>query len=192
MAASPWVQFAAWFEEARRAISHQPEAMTLATATRGGRPSARMVLLKFFGRDGFGFFTHYASRKGRELELNPRAALVFHWSPLGRQVRIEGRVRRVSALVSDRYFATRARGSQLSAASSPQSRVIANREQLERRRAQLDRATTGRPVARPADWGGYRLVPDSIEFWQQGEHRLHDRIRYRRRGGRWVRERLAP
>ncbi|MGH7741639.1 MAG: pyridoxamine 5'-phosphate oxidase [Candidatus Eiseniibacteriota bacterium] len=192
MSANPFVQFERWYGEARRAIPHQPEAMTLATATRGGRPSARMVLLKFFGAGGFGFFTHYHSRKGLELRRNPRAALVLYWAPLGRQVRIEGRVRRESAVSSDRYFAGRPRGSQLSAAISPQSRVIANREQLERWRAGFERATAGRAIERPADWGGFRLTPELIEFWQQGEHRLHDRIRYRRRGSRWIRERLAP
>jgi pyridoxamine 5'-phosphate oxidase len=192
MSANPLDQFAAWYREARGAIRHQPEAMTLATATRGGRPSARMVLLKFFGRDGFGFFTHYQSRKGLELSRNPRAALVLYWAPLGRQVRIEGRVRRAPAADSDRYFASRARGSQLSAAASPQSRVVASREQLERWRAQVERAAHGRPLPRPAVWGGFQLMPDVVEFWQQGEHRLHDRIRYRRRGSGWVRERLAP
>jgi len=192
MSTSPFDQFAAWFDVARRAVAHQPEAMTLATATRDGRPSARMVLLKSFGPRGFGFFTHYASRKGLELEGNPRAALVLYWGTLGRQVRIEGRVSRTSAAESDRYFASRERGSQLSAAVSPQSRVIAGREVLERRRARLERAVARRPIPRPRDWGGFRLVPETIEFWQQGEHRLHDRVRYRRRGGRWLRERLAP
>jgi pyridoxamine 5'-phosphate oxidase len=192
MRANPFEQFGAWFAEARRAIPHQPEAMTLATATRGGRPSARMVLLKFFGAQGFGFFTHFRSRKGLELERNPRAALVIYWAPLGRSVRIEGRVQRLGAIESDRYFATRPRGSQLSAWISPQSRVVADRAQLERWRAEFEQAHAGRAIARPEDWGGYRVAPEAIEFWQQGEHRLHDRIRYRRRGRAWVRERLAP
>jgi len=192
MSANPFDQFEAWFSAARRAIPHQPEAMTLATATASGRPSARMVLLKFFGAQGFGFFTHFASRKGLELERNPRAALVLYWAPLGWQVRIEGRVQRLSASQSDRYFASRPRGSQLSATISPQSRVVASRAQLERWRAEFERSSAGRLIPRPADWGGYRVVADAVEFWQQGEDRLHDRIRYRRRGRAWVRERLAP
>jgi pyridoxamine 5'-phosphate oxidase len=151
-----------------------------------------MVLLKFFGARGFGFFTHYRSRKGGELARNPYAALVLYWAPLKRQVRIEGRVRRASAEESDRYFATRVRGSQLSAAISPQSRVIGSRAQLERRRAVLDRRIGPGAIPRPANWGGFQLEPECIEFWQQGEHRLHDRIRYRRSGRRWIRERLAP
>jgi pyridoxamine 5'-phosphate oxidase len=192
MSADPMRQFADWFSAAHRARLHQPEAMTLATATRGGRPSARMVLLKFHGHDGFEFFTHFRSRKGLELDGNPHAALVIYWAPLGRQVRIEGRVVRMSAAESDRYFESRPRGSQLSASISPQSRVVASRAQLERWRTRFEREHEGRLVARPADWGGYRVVPERIEFWQQGEHRLHDRIRYRRRGRAWVRERLAP
>lgn len=192
MSASPFDEFATWFAAARRARIHQPEAMTLATATRGGHPSARMVLLKLHGRGGFGFFTHFESRKGRELERNPRAALVIYWASLGRQVRIEGRVERMSAAESDRYFASRPLGSRLSASISPQSRVVASRAQLETWRLRFEREMTGRAVRRPAGWGGYRVVPDAIEFWQQGEHRLHDRIRYRVQGRRWIRERLAP
>jgi pyridoxamine 5'-phosphate oxidase len=192
MSSSPFAQFEQWFAEARRAIPHQPEAMTLATSTRDGRPSARMVLLKFFGPRGFGFFTHFGSRKGLDLARNPRAAMVIYWAPLGRQVRIEGRASRLSASESDRYFASRPRGSQLSASISPQSRVVPSRTLLERWRAEFERATSGRPISRPDDWGGFRVIPEVIEFWQQGEHRLHDRIRYRRRGRAWVRERLAP
>ncbi len=166
--------------------------MTLATASRAGRPSARMVLLKGFGPEGFTFFTSYRSRKGRELAENPRAALVLYWPALGRQVRIEGRIARLGAAASDRYFATRPRGSQLSAAVSPQSRVVPDRSWLERRRDALARTTGGRAPVRPRDWGGYRLSPAMFEFWRQRPDRLHDRIRYRRARGRWIRERLAP
>jgi len=166
--------------------------MTLATATPRGKPSARMVLLKGFGPRGFVFFTSYRSRKGRELEANPRAALVIYWHPLHRQVRIEGRVRRLGSAESDTYFASRPRGSQLGAAVSPQSRVIPDRASLDRALRSLEGRLRGAPVPRPSDWGGYRLVPDRIEFWEQRENRLHDRIRYRRSRGAWIGERLAP
>lgn len=188
----PIKHFARWFRAARTARLPEPHAMSLATATLRGRPSARMVLLKGFDARGFVFFTNYRSRKGRELEANPHAALVLYWHPLHRQVRIEGRVRRVSVAESDTYFASRPHGSQLGAAVSPQSRVIRGREMLERALTALERRLRGRPVPRPAQWGGYRLVPEIIEFWEQRENRLHDRLRYRRSRGRWIRERLAP
>jgi pyridoxamine 5'-phosphate oxidase len=188
----PFAVFERWYRAARRARLPEVDAMTLATATRRGVPSARMVLLKGAGQHGFDFYTHRASRKGRELAANPRAALVLFWQPLHRQVRIEGRVRPLSDAESDAYFATRARGSQLSASISPQSRVIESRQALERARARLATRLTGRDVLRPAAWGGYRVIPDAIEFWQGRDHRLHDRLRYRRVGRRWVRERLAP
>ena len=191
-AVDPVAHFARWFRAARDARLPEPHAMSLSTATRRGRPSARMVLLKGFDTRGFVFFTNYRSRKGRELEANPRAALVLYWHPLHRQVRIEGRVRLVSAAESDAYFACRPRGSQLGAAVSAQSRVIPDRRMLERALAALERSLRGAPVPRPTEWGGYRLVPDAIEFWEQRENRLHDRLRYRRSRGRWIRERLAP
>ena len=190
--ADPIAHFARWFRAARAAGLPEPHAMSLATATPEGRPSARMVLLKGFDRRGFVFFTNYRSRKGRELEANPRGALVLYWPPLHRQVRIEGRVRRVDEAESDAYFAIRPRGSQLGAAVSPQSRVIPDRRLLERALVALERRLRGAPVPRPAGWGGYRLVPERIEFWEQRANRLHDRLRYRRSRGAWIRERLAP
>jgi pyridoxamine 5'-phosphate oxidase len=191
MAADPLREFARWF---RRAAAHtrEPEAMTLATATRTGRPSARMVLLKRHGPDGFDFFTNDRSRKGRELAANPRAALVLYWPHIGSQVRIEGRVRRLSAADSDAYFASRDRSSQLSAAVSPQSLRISSRREIENAWDRLARSSAGSPIARPGHWGGYRLVPRRIEFWRQRPARLHDRILYRLTASGWKRERLAP
>jgi pyridoxamine 5'-phosphate oxidase len=191
MARDPLREFARWFELAA-ARTREPEAMTLATATRTGRPSARMVLLKRHGPAGFEFYTNYASRKGSELTENPRAALVLHWPAIGAQVRIEGRVRRLSAAASDAYFASRDRSSQISAVASPQSRVIAGRAFLEAARERAARAGAAAPIRRPRQWGGYRLSPERIEFWRQGESRLHDRILYRRTARGWKRERLAP
>ena len=166
--------------------------MTLATATRDGHPSARMVLLKGVDQRGFIFFTNYRSRKGRELDENPHAALVFYWTPLGRQIRITGRVSKIDAPESDAYFHSRALGSRFSAAVSRQSEVIESREALERALAELKaRYPEGGPP-RPTYWGGYVVEPDEIEFWQQGDHRLHDRLRYRRVDGDWVIDRLSP
>ncbi len=166
--------------------------MTLATATRDGRPSARMVLLKGFDERGFVFFTNYESRKGRELAQNPRAALVLYWEPLGRQIRITGRVTKVSAAESEKYFMSRPLGSRFSAAVSRQSKPIASRADLEARLAKLKQQYPENGPPRPKQWGGFRVRPEEIEFWQQGEFRLHDRERYRRGRNGWRVERLSP
>jgi len=188
----PLELFEHWFAEAKRAGVEVPEAMTLATATGGGVPSARMVLLKGADEDGFVFYTGYGSRKSNELEQNPRAALVFYWRPLGRQVRVEGSVERVSEPESAAYFAARPRGSQLAAWASQQSRPLGSREELDRRYAELEREYEGRDVPLPPHWGGYRLRPEAIEFWEHRENRLHDRLRYARAREGWKVERLSP
>lgn len=189
--ADPVRQFNAWLEEAREAGLPLPEAMALATADASGRPSARMLLLKGADENGFTFFTGYDSRKGRELEVNPRAAIVVYWHPLGRQVRVEGLVRRLPAEDSDAYFRTRAPRSRAAAAASRQSEVVPSREPLE---ADVERllAEHGDEVPRPERWGGYVLEPEVIELWQHGEDRLHDRLRFTREAGGWRLERLAP
>jgi len=187
----PIAQFAKWYEEASVVIRPHPDAMALATAG-GGGASARMVLMKDFDAAGFVFYTNYRSRKAGELARKARACLLFYWGSLNRQVRIEGRVGKVSRRESDEYFATRPRGSQLGAWASPQSERISDRGVLDRRYAAAAARYAGR-VPRPPYWGGYRLAPEAIEFWQGSEDRLHDRIRYRRtRGGGWLIERLAP
>jgi pyridoxamine 5'-phosphate oxidase len=188
----PVRQFAAWFTAAVAGGVHEPEAMTLATADAAGVPSARMVLLRGHGPDGFVFFTNYDSRKGRELHANPRAALVFHWAAQGRQVRVEGRVRRTSDAESDAYFASRPRGSRLGAWASQQSRPLADRDELEREIARHDERFAGGEVPRPEGWGGFRLTPEAVEFWQHRDDRLHDRFLYARVGGGWEIRRLAP
>ncbi len=188
----PIRQFQRWFDEATSAGLVEPYAMTLAAATRDGHPSARMVLLKGFDARGFVFYTNYESRKGGELEQNPQAALVFFWVELERQVRVEGRVERAAPEESDAYFASRPLGSQIGAWASAQSRVIAGREPLERRTAELEDEYAGREVPRPSQWGGYRVVPHVIEFWQGRPSRLHDRLRYRQKDGGWIVERLSP
>ncbi len=190
--ANPFVMFQRWYELAVAENLPEPNAMTVATASRDGKPSARIVLLRGVDERGFVFFTNYKSRKGNELATNPFAALVFFWQPLHRSIRIEGRVERVSAQESDAYFASRPRGSQLSAAASPQSQVIANRDVLEARVKELA-AQFPDKVLRPAHWGGYRVIPDVFEFWQGRENRLHDRLRYTRtKDNAWQIERLAP
>ena len=193
-AADPLAQFAAWSEQARAAGVREVEAAALATASADGVPSARMLLVKGFDERGFQFFTNYASQKGRELAANPSAALLFHWDPLGRQVRIVGRVERAGDEETASYVRTRARRSQLSALASPQSEVIDGREALERRVAELERRyDDDAELPLPSQWGGFRLVPATYEFWQQRTDRLHDRLRYRRAvDGDWVTERLAP
>ena len=190
--ADPVVQFGRWFEQAEEAGLLEPTAMTLATATPDGRPSARMVLLRGFDERGFCFYTNYESRKGIELAANPRAALVFWWGELERQVRIEGTVSATSREESEAYFHSRPPGSQLSAAASPQSRIIEGRAVLERRVAQLATGSTDGEIPLPEFWGGYRLAHEVVEFWQGRPNRLHDRLRYRRVGAAWRIERLAP
>ncbi len=190
---SPFVQFERWFEQATSEGVRAPEAAALATATGEGAPSVRMVLVKQADESGFVFFSNYASRKGDELASNPRAALLFYWDPLGRQVRIEGPVQRTSPEASAAYVHSRPRGSQLSALASPQSRPIESRDALERRVAALAAQHEGAELPVPGEWGGYRLTPEVFEFWQHREDRLHDRLRYTELGdGRWRFERLAP
>ncbi|HSR67700.1 MAG TPA: pyridoxamine 5'-phosphate oxidase [Acidobacteriota bacterium] len=188
----PLLLFGRWFEEARSVMGEDCNAMTLATADQGGRPSLRVVLLKGFGQDGFIFFSNYESRKGRELEENPQAALNFHWSPLERQVRIEGGVSKLAEPESERYFQSRPRLSRLAAAVSPQSREIPDRRQLEKRMEELEKRLQGGEVERPPSWGGYRVHPQHIEFWQGRPGRLHDRILFQRVDEGWRRSRLAP
>jgi pyridoxamine 5'-phosphate oxidase len=184
-------QFALWFEDAIAAGLPEPNAMILATSSAGGRPSARTVLLKGFDERGFVFFTNYESRKGRDLAENPRACLLFPWHPIRRQVRVEGRVVRVSREDSAAYFRSRPYGSRIGAWASRQSAVVASREDLDSRFDELARRWPDDPPV-PDFWGGYRVVPSEVEFWQGRTDRLHDRLRYRLTGGSWLRERLAP
>jgi len=191
-AGDPLALFERWFEDARAAGAPQPEEMALATAAPDGAPSVRMVLMKGFDDRGFTVFTNYASRKGAELEANPRAALLFHWPELGRQVRAEGPVSRVERAESEAYARSRPRESQLSALASPQSRVVPDREWLERRVAELDREHAEGELPVREDWGGFRVEPAAWEFWEHRDNRLHDRLRYERAGDGWRVERLAP
>jgi pyridoxamine 5'-phosphate oxidase len=188
----PLAQFGRWFGEAERADLIEPNAMTLATSSPDGRPSARIVLLKGFGPDGFVFFSNYASRKGDELAANPNAALVFWWPPLERQVRLEGSVERTTTEESEAYWASRPLGSRLAALASAQSQVLTGREELVRRVEELAARHRDGDVPLPEAWGGYRLVPDAFEFWQGQPNRLHDRFRYTRHQDGWLVERLSP
>ena len=192
VATDPIVQFHAWFDDAVRAQVNEPNAMCLATATPDAYPSARIVLLKGADERGFVFYTDYRSRKGQELSDNPHASLCFFWPELERQVRIAGAVQRVSRAESDAYFQSRPLPSRLGAWTSRQSAVLASRDDLERELAvNVTRFGDG-PVALPEHWGGYRVVPEEVEFWQGRESRLHDRVQFRRQAGSWIRQRLSP
>ena len=191
-APKPIDQFDKWFEDVLNANLHESNAMTLATATPDGHPSARVVLLKGYDERGFVFYTNYEGRKAKELEANPNCSLAFYWGELERQVRIEGRALRVSAEESDAYFAGRPRGSQLGAWVSEQSRAVENRESLKGRLRELEAEYEGREIPRPPFWGGYRVEPESIEFWQGRENRLHDRLLYTLSDGGWEIQRLQP
>ncbi|HEV2426619.1 MAG TPA: pyridoxamine 5'-phosphate oxidase [Acidimicrobiales bacterium] len=191
VSADPFEQFAAWYDDAAD-LPGDRDAVTLVTADARGRPSGRMVLLRHRDSTSYGWFTNYASRKGRELAANPRAALVWYCEPMGRQVRVEGLVAPMAAAQSDAYFARRPRGHQLSAWASAQSEVIASRAELEARLADAEARFAGRDVPRPEHWGGFRLTPDAFEFWRHRDDRLHDRVAYRRAGDHWERSRLSP
>jgi pyridoxamine 5'-phosphate oxidase len=193
MAGDPMTQFAGWLGQAQRHGLPEPTAMVLATTSAEGRPRARTVLLKAHGADGFTFYTNRTSRKGQDLQVHPQACAVFPWYALGRQVTAEGRVRMLSQAESEPYYRSRPRGSQIGAWASRQSQVIGSRAELESRVAELEqRWAPPAQVPMPDFWGGYVLVPDTVEFWQSGAYRLHDRLRYRRDGDRWAIERLSP
>ena len=189
---NPTEQFRKWFEEARKGQATEPSAMVLSTASPEGRPSARVVLLKDITETGFVFFTNYKSRKGKEIEANPYASLTFFWPELERQVRIEGKLQKVDQQISDSYFSSRPRNSQIGAWASPQSEQIPNRGILETRERDYIERFDGKDIPRPEHWGGYELIPDQLEFWQGRKSRLHDRILYVKEPGGWTRKRLAP
>jgi pyridoxamine 5'-phosphate oxidase len=191
MAGDPMTQFAGWMAQAQAQSIPEPTAMVLTTISAEGRPRARTVLLKAHGADGFTFYTNRTSRKGQDLAAHPVACVVFPWYALGRQVTAEGSVRTMSQADSEPYFRSRPHGSQIGAWASRQSQVIGSRAELEDRAAELERRWPG-DVPMPGFWGGYVLVPDTVEFWQSGTYRLHDRLRYRRDGDSWVIERLSP
>jgi pyridoxamine 5'-phosphate oxidase len=190
--ADPFSLFLVWFKDAVKKNEPEPEAMFLATAGASGRPSGRLVLLKYVDAQGFVFFTSYTSRKGKEMEENPSVAAAFRWTGPDRQVRIEGKVMKTTGEESDEYFRSRPEGSRLSAAASPQSKEIPGREWLELKRNEIEKRYAGKEIPRPETWGGYRIIPDRIEFWQGREHRFHDRIVYRKMRGGWKILRLAP
>lgn len=188
----PILLFKKWLADAQKAGIHNAEAMTLATATRAGAPSARMVLFKGMVRGGFAFYTNYESRKSREMDHNPMAALVFHWDSFERQIRVEGRIGRLTAAESNRYFASRERASQLGAWASHQSEILVDRSELDERLVEIENRFARGKVPRPEFWGGYHVVPTRIEFWQGKEHRLHERTLYTRRGKSWKTSLLSP
>ncbi|MGY0388788.1 pyridoxamine 5'-phosphate oxidase [Nocardioides sp. WG-D5] len=192
LAADPFQQFERWYVEARDAGIVEPNAMVVSTVSADGAPSSRTVLLKGFSTEGFTFFTNTASRKGSDLARNPRCAVLFPWHPLERQVRIDGVARELSAADVEAYFSQRPRGSQLGAHASHQSRVVSGREELEAAYARVEAQFEGQPVPVPEEWGGYRVEPETVEFWQGRPGRMHDRLVYRREGDTWRTERLAP
>lgn len=192
VAPNPFLQFDKWWSEALGAEILEVNAMTLATATASGKPSARIVLLKGYDENGFVFFTNYLSRKGSEIAQNGQATLLFFWKELERQVRIEGRIEKIASAESDEYFHSRPEGSRIGAWSSPQSQVIPNRNVIEENVKQFTEKFANSPIPRPDHWGGYRVVPDHIEFWQGRPSRLHDRILYTLVEKNWKIERLAP
>ena len=192
LAPDPITQFRAWYDEAAAAGVYEPNAMLLATCSAAGEPSCRYVLLRGLDPAGFTFFTHSASPKSADLRTNPRAALTFGWLELHRQVRVTGDAQPLSEAASDAYFQSRPRGSQIGAWASPQSSVLGDRAALEARVAEMAERFADGPIPRPADWGGWIVAPDSIEFWHGRRSRLHDRLRYRRSAGGWIIERLAP
>lgn len=188
----PFTQFHAWFDEAKASITGEPNAMILSTSDKNGKPSSRVVLLKGYSDKGFVFFTNYGSRKGHELESNPFAALLFFWGELERQVRIEGRVEKISQKESSEYYCTRPRLSQIGALASQQSEIIEKRSDLEDAFHLLDKEFEGKEIPMPVNWGGYIVIPEYFEFWQGRRSRLHDRISYRSDAGLWKIERLSP
>jgi pyridoxamine 5'-phosphate oxidase len=190
--ANPLTQFARWLAEAVASGIIEPNAMTVATSTKDGKPSARILLLKGYDENGFVFYTNYGSRKGDELAANPQAALLFYWAELERQVRIEGSVEKVSREQSEVYFGTRPRAAQLGACGSPQSRVVAGREELEKGLQEVQQKWGDEKISCPKNWGGYRVKPERFEFWQGRQNRLHDRLLYTPKGKGWKMERLAP